>query len=133
MLWLLNYNPPASKASREEANLTEGKNLQIHVYGIKEFVTLSVCLSVCPFIISELALCLSYKNIAAERSRASYLLRSGCLEWAIRVRIPARDGEQNIHHIVCVCNLANSTWCKGIYSQSFNSSFMLQWLDYKTT
>ena len=35
-------NPPASKASREVANLTERKNLHTPVYGVKE----SVCLSV---------------------------------------------------------------------------------------
>ena len=30
--------PPASKASRELANLTERKNLHAAVYGVKEFV-----------------------------------------------------------------------------------------------
>ena len=38
--------PPASKASREVANLTERKNAHILVYGVKEFFCLSVCLSV---------------------------------------------------------------------------------------
>ena len=37
-------NPPASKASREVANLTERKNPCTLVYGVKEFVCLSVCL-----------------------------------------------------------------------------------------
>ena len=35
--------PPASKANREEANLTERKNPHTPVYGVKEFVHLSVC------------------------------------------------------------------------------------------
>ena len=35
-------NPPASKASREVANLTERKNPHTPVYGVKEFVCLSV-------------------------------------------------------------------------------------------
>ena len=30
--------PPASKASREVANITELKNLRTPVYGVKEFV-----------------------------------------------------------------------------------------------
>ena len=33
---------PASEASREVANLTERKNLHTPVYGVKEFVCLSV-------------------------------------------------------------------------------------------
>ena len=39
--------PPASKASREVANLIVRKNPHTPVYGVKEFVCLSVCLSVC--------------------------------------------------------------------------------------
>ena len=35
--------PPASRARREEANLTERKNLHTTVYDVKEFVRLSVC------------------------------------------------------------------------------------------
>ena len=41
------YYPPASKASRKVANLTERKNPHTPVYGVKEFVCLSVCPSVC--------------------------------------------------------------------------------------
>ena len=37
---------PASEASREEVNLTEGKNLHTHVYDVKKFVCLSIFLSV---------------------------------------------------------------------------------------
>ena len=37
-----NY-PPASEASREVANLTERKNPHTPVYGVKEFVCVSVC------------------------------------------------------------------------------------------
>ena len=33
------YYPPASKASKEVANLTETKNLDTPVYGVKEFVS----------------------------------------------------------------------------------------------
>ena len=40
-------NPPASKASMEVADLTERRNPHNPVYGVKEFVCLSVCLSVC--------------------------------------------------------------------------------------
>ena len=40
---IVNY-PPASEASREVANLTETKNPHTPVYGVKEFVRLSVCL-----------------------------------------------------------------------------------------
>ena len=36
------YYPPASKARREKANATERKNLHTPVYGVKEFVCLSV-------------------------------------------------------------------------------------------
>ena len=36
------YNPPASEASRELANLTERKNPHTPVYDVKEFVCLSV-------------------------------------------------------------------------------------------
>ena len=38
------YIPPASKASWEVANLTERKNPHAPLYGVKEFVRLSVCL-----------------------------------------------------------------------------------------
>ena len=37
------FYPPRSKASREVANLTERKNPYTPVYGVKEFVRLSVC------------------------------------------------------------------------------------------
>ena len=43
---------PASEASREVANLTERKNLKTPVYGVKEFVCLSVCLSACLSVIN---------------------------------------------------------------------------------
>ena len=43
------YHPPASAASREVANLIERKNTHTLVYGVKEFVCLSVCLSVTNF------------------------------------------------------------------------------------
>ena len=46
--WIFIY-PPASKASREVANLTERKNPQTPVYGVKEFVCLSVRQSVTNF------------------------------------------------------------------------------------
>ena len=36
------FYPPASKVSREVANLTERKNPHTPVYGVKEFVRLSV-------------------------------------------------------------------------------------------
>ena len=36
------YHPPASEASRELANITERKNPHTPVYGVKEFVCLSV-------------------------------------------------------------------------------------------
>ena len=42
ILKIKNY-PPASEASREVANLTERKNPRTPVYGVKEFVCLSVC------------------------------------------------------------------------------------------
>ena len=42
-------NPPAREESRKVANLTERKNQHIPVYGVKEFVCLSVCLSVTKF------------------------------------------------------------------------------------
>ena len=35
-----------SKASKEVTNLTERKNLGTHLFGVKKFITLSVCLSV---------------------------------------------------------------------------------------
>ena len=35
-------NPPASEAIREEAHLTERKNPHTLLYGVKEFVCLSV-------------------------------------------------------------------------------------------
>ena len=38
-----------SEASREVANLTERKNPYTPIYGVKEFVRLSVCLSVVNF------------------------------------------------------------------------------------
>ena len=41
--------PPVSEASREVANLTERKNLHTPIYSAKEFVCLSVCLSVSKF------------------------------------------------------------------------------------
>ena len=55
--------PPASKASREVANLIEIKNPHTPEYGVKEFVCLSVCSSViiynlfciiktCPFVLN---------------------------------------------------------------------------------
>ena len=39
------FHPPASKASSEVENFDWEKNPHTHVYGVKEFVTLSVCLS----------------------------------------------------------------------------------------
>ena len=44
MLAFIFINPPASVASREVANLEERKNPHTLVYGVKEFVCLSVCL-----------------------------------------------------------------------------------------
>jgi hypothetical protein len=38
---------PASEASREVENFDWRKNTHPSVYGVKEFMTLSVCLSVC--------------------------------------------------------------------------------------
>ena len=38
--------PLVSEVSREVTNLTERKNLDTPEYGVKEFVCLSVCLSV---------------------------------------------------------------------------------------
>ena len=43
------FYPPAREASKEGANLTERKNQHTSVYGVKEFVRLSVCLSVTKF------------------------------------------------------------------------------------
>ena len=40
--------PPASEASREVAILTERKNPHMPVYGVKEFVCLSVCYQIRP-------------------------------------------------------------------------------------
>ena len=42
MLFIVAYYfyPPASEASREVANLTDGKNPHSPVYGVKEFVSL---------------------------------------------------------------------------------------------
>ena len=37
------YNPPASEASGEVVNITESKNPHAPVYGVKEFVCLSIC------------------------------------------------------------------------------------------
>ena len=42
MILKMNY-PPASEGSREVANVTERKNQHTPVYGVKEFVCLSVC------------------------------------------------------------------------------------------
>ena len=42
----MKYYPPASKVSREVANLTERKNPHYPVYGVKR-ICLSVCMSVC--------------------------------------------------------------------------------------
>ena len=39
----LKHLSPASEASREVANLTERKNTHTPVYGVKKFVSLSVC------------------------------------------------------------------------------------------
>ena len=44
---------PASEASRKVANLTERKNTHPPVYGVKEFVCLSVCLFVSPFLLQK--------------------------------------------------------------------------------
>ena len=41
-------NPPVSKARREAANLTERKNPHAPVYGVEEFVCLSVCYQIQP-------------------------------------------------------------------------------------
>ena len=46
-LHLICGNPPASEVSREIANFIKRKNPHTPVYGVKEFVYLSVCLSVC--------------------------------------------------------------------------------------
>ena len=59
---MLNY-PPASKASREVANLTERKNPQTPVYGVKEFVSLSVCPSVILFALTQWYGCLNHTPI----------------------------------------------------------------------
>ena len=45
--------PPESKVSKEEANLTERKNPHTPVYGVKEFV----CLSVCYIIFGQNSMC----------------------------------------------------------------------------
>ena len=43
----LKIYPPASKASKEVANLSERGNLHTPIYGVKEFFCLLVYLSVC--------------------------------------------------------------------------------------
>ena len=49
-IWLVfTSDPPVSEASREVANSTKRKNPLTPVYGVKEFVRLSVCLSVTNF------------------------------------------------------------------------------------
>ena len=57
------YYSPESEGSREVANLTERKNLHTPIYGVKEFVCLSVCLlqTLTPIILhhSQLGLYLS--------------------------------------------------------------------------
>ena len=53
MVYIL--NPPASEASKGGANLKERKNLHTPIYGVKEYVCLSVCLSVVNFELSGLA------------------------------------------------------------------------------
>ena len=50
--------PLASEASREVANLTRRKNLHAPVYGVKEFV----CLSVCLFIYRKICFLIKKKN-----------------------------------------------------------------------
>ena len=45
-LW---FNPPVREANREVANLTERKNPHTPVYGVKEFVCLSVVIHVTSF------------------------------------------------------------------------------------
>ena len=42
------FYPLASEASREVANLTERKNPHTPVYGVNEFVCLSVCYQIQP-------------------------------------------------------------------------------------
>ena len=39
---LYHFNPPVMEVSREVANLTERKNPHTRVYGVKEFVRLSI-------------------------------------------------------------------------------------------
>ena len=46
---------PASEGSREVANLIERKNPHTPVYGVKEFICLSVCLFVCNKFLPHLA------------------------------------------------------------------------------
>ena len=41
--------PPVSEASREVANLNERKNPHTPVFGVKEFVCLSVCVTLLDF------------------------------------------------------------------------------------
>ena len=45
--WILRLYPPVSEASREVANLTETKNPHTPVYGVKEFVRLSLFFVYC--------------------------------------------------------------------------------------
>ena len=40
------FHPPVSKDCREVTNLTEIKNMHTYIFDFKEFVSLSVCLSV---------------------------------------------------------------------------------------
>ena len=64
MLDFLAYYPPASEGSKEVANLTERKNPHSPMYGVKEFVCLSVFLSV--------TMCASSKNGEMSLFRPDY-------------------------------------------------------------
>ena len=68
---LFDSYPPASKGSREVANLIERKNPHTPVYGVKEFVCLSVRLSITICHTNFTSTYFLYKKFDITSSRAS--------------------------------------------------------------
>ena len=72
--------PPAtaSQVSREVANLTEIKNTLNPAYGVKEFVCLTVCLSACYQIRSQLSMLIGTKT-SIRKSLPTHRQETSCL------------------------------------------------------
>ena len=105
--------PTTSEASKEVANLTERKNPHTHVYVVKEFVTLSVCLwQTLTSIISGLAKQMKFFGTYSTKSPKNIFLHKGLVGPRHRPKVQLAVFILNYYHLNCDLRLTSNNWHK---------------------